>query len=246
MDVRPHPHIGLSTVTYLFEGEVMHRDSLGTILPIRPGELNWMTAGRGITHSERTAPELRRLGSKLFGIQSWVALTAQDEETAPHFVHYDAADLPVLSGEGNNVRVIAGTVLGATSPVKVSSPMVYADVSLETGSTIPLDPEYEERALYTVSGTIEINHDAFQSGQLLILRPGDRITVRAATPSRFMILGGEPLDGPRHIWWNFVSSRRERIEQAKNDWQQARFDKVPGDPEFIPLPDHVPPHASHS
>jgi redox-sensitive bicupin YhaK (pirin superfamily) len=243
MDVRPHPHIGLSTVTYLFEGEVMHRDSLGTILPIRPGELNWMTAGRGITHSERTAPELRRLGTKLFGIQSWVALTAKDEETAPNFVHYDTPDLPVLSGEGKNVRVIAGTVLGATSPVKVSSPMFYADVSLATGSSIPLDPEYEERALYTVSGTIEINHDAFQSGQLLILRPGDRITIRAANPCRFMILGGEPLDGPRHIWWNFVSSRKERIEQAKNDWQQARFDSVPGDPEFIPLPAKTPSHS---
>jgi redox-sensitive bicupin YhaK (pirin superfamily) len=246
MDVRPHPHIGLSTVTYLFEGEVMHRDSLGTALPIRPGELNWMTAGRGITHSERTAPELRRLGSKLFGIQSWVALTAKDEETPANFVHYGAADLPVLSGEGKKVRVIAGTVFGAASPVALSSPMFYADVALDSGSSIPLDPDYEERALYTVSGAVNINDDVFQSGQLLILRPGDRITVHAAGPCRFMILGGEPMDGPRHIWWNFVSSRRERIEQAKNDWQQARFETVPGDPEFIPLPASPPVQASHS
>jgi redox-sensitive bicupin YhaK (pirin superfamily) len=241
MDVRPHPHIGLSTVTYLFDGEIMHRDSLGTELPIRPGELNWMTAGRGIVHSERTAQELRAVGSKLFGIQSWVALSAKDEETSPDFVHYNAGELPVLTDEGKTVRVIAGSILGTSSPVKTSSPMFYADVALQAGAAVPLDPAYEERAIYTVSGAIEIAGDVFEPAQLLVFRPGDRITIRARTDARFMMLGGEPMDGPRHIWWNFVSSRLDRIEQAKADWKAARFDSVPGDSEFIPLPEPDPP-----
>ena len=215
----------------------MHRDSLGTALPIRPGELNWMTAGRGITHSERTGAEFRATGSKLFGLQSWVALSARDEETDPGFVHYDANGMPVLTGEGKEVRVIAGTVLGTTSPVATSSPMVYADCRLDANSSLPLDPEYDERAVYTVSGVIEIAGDRFGPGQLLVFKPGDRITIRAVQEARFMILGGEPMDGPRHIWWNFVSSRRERIEQAKADWRAGRFDTVPGESEFIPLPE---------
>src|SRR5919205_1111233 len=173
MDVRPHPHIGLSTVTYLFEGEIMHRDSLGTSLPIRPGELNWMTAGRGIVHSERTPQALRAAGSKLFGIQTWVALSAKDEEAAPDFVHYDAGELPVLSDEGKTVRVITGSILGAASPVRTSSPMFYADVVLRAGHSVPLDPAYEERAIYTVSGEIEIAGDVFGPAQLLVFRPGD-------------------------------------------------------------------------
>jgi redox-sensitive bicupin YhaK (pirin superfamily) len=242
MDVRPHPHIGLSTVTYLFDGEVMHRDSLGTALPIRPGELNWMTAGRGIVHSERTSPELRAMGSRLFGIQSWVALSAKDEETTPGFVHYDAGEMPVLTGDGKIVRIVAGSILGATSPVRTSSPMFYADVVMESGSSVPLDPDYDERAIYTVSGEIEIAGDVFGSGQLLVFQPGDRITVRARSDARFMMLGGEPIDGPRFIWWNFVSSRQDRIEQAKADWKAARFGTVPGDEsEFIPLPEPPPP-----
>jgi hypothetical protein len=245
MDVRPHPHIGLSTVTYLFNGEIMHRDSLGTVLPIRPGELNWMTAGCGITHSERTPPELRTGGSHLFGIQSWVALSRNDEETAPDFAHYDAKDLPILNGESKTVRVIAGSILGEASPVKTSSPMFYADVSLAAGASIPLDPEYEERAIYTVDGEIEIAGDTFRSGALLVFRPGDRITIRAKMNARFMMLGGEPMDGPRYIWWNFVSSRKERIDQAKTDWKQARFDRVPGDSEFIPLPEPEPKIANY-
>jgi redox-sensitive bicupin YhaK (pirin superfamily) len=240
IDVRPHPHIGLSTVTYLFDGEIMHRDSLGTVLAIRPGELNWMTAGRGIAHSERTPPELRTGGSRLFGIQSWVALSRQDEETQPDFLHYGAEELPVLSGEGKTVRIIAGSLLGKASPVKTSSPMFYADVALAAGASMPLDPDYDERAIYTVDGEIEIAGDAFQGGALLVFRPGDRITITAKSDSRFMLLGGEPMDGPRFIWWNFVSSRKERIEQAKEDWKQARFDSVPGDPEFIPLPEPAP------
>jgi redox-sensitive bicupin YhaK (pirin superfamily) len=240
IDVRPHPHIGLSTVTYLFRGEIMHRDSLGTTLPIRPGELNWMTAGRGITHSERTPPELRTAGSRLFGIQSWVALSAKDEEMTPDFVHYDAEQMPVLADEGKTVRVIAGSILGATSPVKTSSPMFYADVALQKGASVPLDPSYDERAIYTVSGEIEISGDVFQPAQLLVFRPGDRITIRARSDARLMMLGGEPMDGRRFIWWNFVSSRKDRIEQAKADWKAARFDSVPGDSEFIPLPEPAP------
>ncbi|KQP56326.1 pirin family protein [Methylobacterium sp. Leaf108] len=241
MDVRPHPHIGLSTVTYLFDGEIMHRDSLGTELPIRPGELNWMTAGRGITHSERTGSDLRQSGSKLFGIQSWVALSGKDEENAPAFEHYEAEALPVLTGEVKNVRLIAGEAFGIKSPVRTSSPMVYADVALEAGAVLPIDPTYDERAIYTISGAIEIAGDGFGPGQLLVFRPGDRISVRATEAARFMVLGGEPMDGPRHLWWNFVSSRLERIEQAKEDWRQARFDTVPGESEFIPLPENPPP-----
>ena len=240
MDVRPHPHIGLSTVTYLFDGEIMHRDSLGTEIPIRPGELNWMTAGRGIVHSERTPQQLRTARSKMFGIQSWVALSAKDEETPPNFVHYDAGQMPVLSDQGKTVRIIAGSLLGATSPVKTSSPMFYADVTLRAGASVPLDPDYDERAIYGVSGEIEIAGDVFGPAQLLVFRPGDRITIRARSDARFMILGGEPLDGPRVIWWNFVSSRKDRIEQAKADWKAARFDSVPGDSEFIPLPEPAP------
>ena len=239
IDVRPHPHIGLSTVTYLFDGEIVHRDSLGTVLPIRPGELNWMTAGRGITHSERTAPEQRGGGARLFGIQSWVALSAKDEETAPAFVHYGAAETPLVTGEGKSVRVIAGALLGAASPVATSSPLFYADAALEAGAALPLDPDYSERAIYTLAGELDIAGDVFGPAQLLVFRAGDRITIRARTDARFMILGGEPMEGPRYIWWNFVSSRRDRIEQAKNDWKTAKFDTVPGDPEFIPLPEPV-------
>lgn len=236
MDVRPHPHIGLSTLTYLFEGEVMHRDSLGNEIAIRPGELNWMTAGRGIVHSERTPQALRSTGSKLYGIQSWVALAADDEERAPEFIHHDAGSMPVLSGDGKEVRVIAGSLLGVTSPVQTSSPMVYADVSLQAGAAFPLDPGFDERALYTVAGEIEVGGDVFAAAQLLVFRAGDRITIRARRDARFMVLGGDPMDGPRFIWWNFVSSSRERIEQAKEDWKEGRFDPVPNESEFIPLP----------
>lgn len=237
MDVRPHPHIGLSTVTYLFDGEVMHRDSLGTALAIKPGALNWMTAGRGITHSERTRPELRGGGAMLSGIQAWVALSSQDEEREPDFTHYEAEALPSLGGEGKQVRVIAGSLLGATSPVRVSSPMFYADARLDPGAAFPLDAVHDERAIYTVDGEVEIAGDVFGPGRLLVFRPGDAITIRARSRARFMALGGEPMDGPRHLWWNFVSSRLDRIEQAKADWRAGRFDTVPGDHEFIPLPE---------
>ena len=246
LDVRPHPHIGLSTLTYLFDGEIMHRDSLGTVMPIRPGELNWMTAGRGIAHSERTPARLRQVpGTKLFGIQSWIALSREDEEIAPDFSHYDAGQIPLLEGDGKTVRVIAGSILGKTSPVKTSSAMFYADVALSAGAAIPLDPGHEERAIYIVSGELDIAGDVFGSAQLLVFRPKDRITIKAHTNGRFLMLGGAPMDGPRFIWWNFVSSRKERIEQAKADWRQARFDSVPGDAEFIPLPEPEPRVANY-
>jgi len=239
IDVRPHPHIGLATVTYLFEGEVHHRDSLGSDMIIRPGELNWMTAGSGIVHSEREDPEWKTKQRKLFGIQSWVALPKHAEETAPAFEHVGRADLPVLEDRGARVRVIAGEMYGARAPVATASETIYADVSLEAGRSLPVDALHEERALYTVGGTVEIAGETFEAGQLLVFKPGDRITVTAAgsDPARFLILGGEPMDGPRYIWWNFVSSSKERIEQAKDDWKRMRFDTVPGDAEdFIPLP----------
>lgn len=246
MDVRPHPHIGLATVTYLFDGEVMHRDSLGTSVPIRPGAMNLMSAGRGIVHSERTGQEARAKGEgKLYGIQAWVALPRSHEEGEPAFTHYGADSLPVLGDRGTRLRLIAGEALGARSPVQTPMSMIYADVELEPGASVPFDPTYEERGLYTVQGVVEIAGDRFGPGQLLIFRPGDRITVRAVEAARFMWLGGDPMDGPRHIWWNFVSSRPERIEQAKADWKAARFDSVPGETEFIPLPEPAPKVVSY-
>ncbi len=238
IDIRPHPHIGLATVTYLFEGRVMHRDSLGSAQAIAPGDVNWMTAGKGIVHSERTLPKWKtEPGRRMAGIQSWVALPKAAEEVPPAFFHHDGAALPLVEAEGKRVRVIAGSLFGQTSPVQTFSAMFYADVELAAGAKVPLPAEHEERAIYIAAGTIAIAGDAFESGRLLVFRPGDEITVTAMAPSRLLFLGGEPMDGPRHIWWNFVSSSRERIEQAKEDWAMRRFDLVPGDEhEFIPLP----------
>ncbi len=238
IDVRPHPHIGLAAVTYLFEGEIVHRDSLGSAQIVAPGDVNWMTAGKGIVHSERTAPEWKALpGRRMSGIQSWVALPKAAEEAAPEFFHHGAVSLPLIEAEGKRVRVIAGSLFGQTSPVRTFSEMFYADVALDAGAKVPLSAEYQERAIYIASGTVEIAGDRFESGRLLVFRPGDEITVAGIEPGRLLFLGGEPMDGPRHIWWNFVSSSRERIEQAKEDWAQKRFDIVPGDEtDFIPLP----------
>jgi redox-sensitive bicupin YhaK (pirin superfamily) len=237
IDVRPHPHIGLATVTYLFDGEIMHRDSLGTAAAIRPGEVNWMTAGRGIVHSERTAPEHRREGEPIHGLQCWVALPSAEEERAPGFAHHDSAALPQLRENGTTVRVVAGHIFGARSPVKTLMETLFADVTLTAGTKIPFDAAVEERAVYLVSGEVEIAGERFGAGRLLIFRPGDAITIAALSEAHLVLLGGAAMDGPRHIWWNFVSSRRERIEQAKADWKLARFDTVPGDEtEFIPLP----------
>lgn len=249
IDVRPHPHIGLATVTYLFDGEIVHRDSLGTAMPIRPGAVNWMTAGRGIVHSERTAAERRGGGEKLHGLQLWVALAAAQEETAPAFAHTAAADIPELSDKGMALRVVAGRLHGLQSPVATTWETVFAEVHLQAGTVLPLDPDYEERAIFVVAGEIEIGErhgpqhgppHGPQHGpeRLLVLRPGDRVAVRAVSDAHIVIVGGAAMDGPRHIWWNFVSSRKDRIEAAKADWKAGRFGLVPGDStEFIPLPE---------
>jgi redox-sensitive bicupin YhaK (pirin superfamily) len=239
IDVRPHPHIGLATVTYLFDGEIVHRDSLGSDMPIRPGAVNWMIAGRGIAHSERTAPERRTGGEPLHGLQLWVALPMTDEETAPAFAHTAAADIPELKENGMTLRVVAGTMHGLRSPVKTSWQTVFAEARLQAGSALPLEAEHEERAVYVLAGDIDIGGDQFGPEKLLLLRPGDRVAVRAASDAHFVIVGGAAMDGPRHIWWNFVSSRKERIEAAKADWKAGRFGLVPGDTvEFIPLPEN--------
>jgi redox-sensitive bicupin YhaK (pirin superfamily) len=237
IDVRPHPHIGLATLTYLFDGEIMHRDSLGTAVAIRPGEINWMTAGRGIVHSERTGPERRATGDKLHGLQCWVALPAALEETAPAFAHHGVDALPVVRDRGKTVQVVVGSLYGARSPVATASETVFADVALEAGSVLPLDAAYEERAVYVLDGEIAIAGEGFGADRLLVFRPGDRIVIEAVTDAHLVILGGAAMDGPRHVWWNFVSSRLERIEQAKAEWTAGHFEKVPGDElEFIPLP----------
>lgn len=244
LDVAPHPHIGLATVTYLFNGELLHRDSLGTVQPIQPGDINWMSAGRGIAHSERT-PEISRLSSsELFGIQSWVAFPTRYEETEPAFVHYGAAELPFIEGEGKRARLICGSLYGACSPVQTFSDMFYADITLEENAWLHVPAEHVERAAYVVEGSIGVIPDGgtFDAGVLLVFKPGEEITLRAeaSRSARLMLLGGEPLDGKRYIWWNFVSSSRERIEQAKEDWREGRFARVPEETEFIPLPETRP------
>ena len=244
LDVAPHPHIGLATVTYIFEGELLHRDSLGTVQLITPGEVNWMIAGSGIAHSERTPRELRRTESNLFGIQSWVALPLRDEETAPTFAHHGSEELPVVEGEGKRVRLIAGSIYGARSPVQTLSEMFYADVTLTAGTRLSIPVEHEERAAYVVEGSIEVLNGGgtFEAGQLLVFKPRAEITLAATKSSdaRLMLLGGEPMDGRRHIWWNFVSSSGDRIEQAKDDWKMGRFAPVPEETEYIPLPETGP------
>jgi redox-sensitive bicupin YhaK (pirin superfamily) len=237
VDVRPHPHIGLATVTYLFEGSMFHRDSEGNAQEIAPGAMNLMTAGRGIAHSERTPTAQRASGQGLYGIQSWIALPRQDEETAPSFQHFDAAALPTLADHGLQARVIAGSAFGKTAPIAGLSPWFFAEVTIAAGGSAPLDPDYEERAVYVVNGEIEVAGDAFEGPRLLIFRPGDRITIRAKSDCRLMFLGGAALEGPRYIWWNFVSSSLERIESAKEDWKQGRFAAIPDESEFIPLPE---------
>ena len=231
LDVAPHPHIGLATVTYLFTGELLHRDSLGSVQPIRPGELNWMTAGRGIAHSERTPQEMRTTGSELFGIQSWVALPTQCEENEPAFAHHGSNELPIIEDHGKRVRLICGSLYGARSPVRLLSDMFYAEVILEGESRIDVPEEHEERAAYVVEGSIEISPggQTFHAGQLIVFKPGSEIILNtpASGHARVMLLGGEPLEGRRHIWWNFVSSSPERIEQAKDDWKAGRFSPVP-------------------
>ena len=243
VDVRPHPHIGLSTVTYLFAGEIMHRDSLGSEQAIRPGEVNWMTAGRGITHSERFE-KARAQGDTVHGIQSWVALPTAEEESAPGFFHHGPEDLPSLRENGLFARLIAGEAFGAKAKVRTHSPMFYVHWSLAAGAQAQLPAEYPERAAYIVAGTVEVEGLTFSTGQMPVFVPGEAILFTALSPAIVMLLGGEPL-GERFIEWNFVSSSRERIEQAKADWRAGRM-KLPDrdNREFIPLPGDPPPPAN--
>ena len=244
IDVRPHPHIGLATVTYLYRGRMHHRDSLGTDMWIEPGAVNWMVSGHGITHSERTDGEARKAPLSLFGIQTWVALPAGAEDDAAAFEHAGAGELPVLNGEGKEVRLILGTGWGAKAPVKVASEMFYADAVLAPGAAIPMPDDHEDRGVYVVEGQVTVAGDRFEAGRMMVFRPGDRVSLKAGPQgARLMLLGGATLEGPRYIWWNFVASSKERIEAAKEewrrgDWQHGRFQLPPGDDaEFIPLPD---------
>jgi redox-sensitive bicupin YhaK (pirin superfamily) len=238
MDVRPHPHIGLATVTYLFDGKIRHRDSLGTEMVIEPGDVNLMTAGRGIVHSERTPEELRGSPMSMSGLQTWIALPEDKEETAPSFENTGSASLPTFDDAGVSGRVVIGGFSGMKSPVRTASDTLYADISLAAGARVSIPAEAEERAIYVLDGEAEISGDRFPSDRLLVFRPGDEIVVSSERGAHFMLFGGASLGSPRHIWWNFVSSSKERIEQAKNEWKTGRFDIVPGDEEeFIPLPE---------
>jgi hypothetical protein len=244
IDVRPHPHIGLATVTYLFDGSQMHRDSIGSVKEIVPGEVNWMTAGRGIVHSERTGPETRAAGHRLHGIQSWVGLPVKDEEAAPDFQHIARDDLPSREKDGVSLRLITGSAYGLTSPVKGFSPIFYVDAKLQPGASLPLTDEHDERAAFVVDGEVEIGGTICREAQMIVFDKGERATVTAKSKARVMLLGGAALDGDRHVWWNFVSSSRERMDRAKEDWKAMRFGTIPGDDkEFIPLPPDKPPPA---
>lgn len=237
LDVLPHPHIGLATVTYLSDGELLHRDSLGSRQPIRPGEVNWMTAGRGIVHSERTPPELRERGSRLHGLQLWVALPLAHEEDEPSFDHHPGPSLPETVREGVRIHVLAGSAYGLVSPVRALSPLFYVDAAMPASTRVRLPEEHEERALYVLRGAVACGGERVEPGRMLVFEPGARVTVAAQEAARLVLLGGAPLDGKRHIDWNFVSSSRERIERARRDWQERRFPSVPGDEvEFVPLP----------
>jgi redox-sensitive bicupin YhaK (pirin superfamily) len=236
LDVRPHPHIGLATLTYLTQGSIFHRDSLGTRQEILPGAVNLMIAGRGIAHSERTPPEVRTAPHVMEGLQNWLALPRAQEETDPGFIHVAMGDLPAVADRGVRLRLVAGEMAGLRSPVPSFSPTFYADAALDEGAALPLPPDYAERAAYVLSGGVSVGGQEFGALRLLLFRPGDAITIRATVPTRLVLLGGEPLEGPRHIWWNFVSSRQDRIEAAKADWLAGRFAPVPDETEFIPLP----------
>jgi len=239
LDVRPHPHIGLATVTYLFEGEILHRDSLGTVQPIRPGEVNWMTAGRGIVHSERTPAELRGIESRLSGIQTWIALPVSNEEDEPAFSHHES--LPTLTEDGVHIRLVLGDAFGLSSPVPTISPMFYADVQLSAGRGVTLPSAPDERAMYVVEGTVEREGGGrFEAGEFVVFERAVEARLRGAPGARVMVLGGPQLEQPRFVWWNFVSSSKGRVERAAAEWREGRFAPVPGEHEFIPLPEQGP------
>ncbi|MFY2764434.1 pirin family protein [Arenimonas sp. MALMAid1274] len=237
LEVRPHPHIGLATVTYLWEGAIMHRDSLGSQQEINPGDVNWMTAGRGIVHSERTPERLLGQAHAMHGLQTWVALPQAHEEVEPSFAHHPRASLPVVELPGATLRVVAGHAFGVRSPVAVLADTLYVSIDLQAGCALPIPAEHVERALYPVEGELDLDGEPLAAGHLAVLEPGTEPLLRARTDARVMLLGGAPVDGHRHLWWNFVSSRRERIEQAKDDWREGRMGQVPGETEFIPLPE---------
>jgi redox-sensitive bicupin YhaK (pirin superfamily) len=237
LEVRPHPHIGLATVTYLFAGKIMHRDSLGTVQPIQPGEVNWMTAGRGIVHSERTSDAGNPPGAELFGIQTWVALPKIHEEIEPAFAHHAPTELPEVEGNGFWSRIILGTCFGRSSPVVTYADPVYVDCLLSAGARVSLPAEIEERAISIVSGELQVGEQRFAPGTLVVFTPRAEGVLTTDVATHFILIGGPKLDGPRIVWWNFVSSSQERIEAAKADWRAGRFAPVPGDAEFIPLPE---------
>jgi len=237
LDVRPHPHIALATVTYLYAGALMHRDSLGFVQEIRPGDVNWMTAGRGIVHSERSPPAERTRGPHLHGIQSWVALPDGHEDDEPSFHHHAAATLPILEANGTQLRIIAGEAFGRRSPVAALWPTLYVDAAMPAGSAIDIPPDHEDRAIYVADGEVVVLGERYVTGQLVVLETGVDAPVRALRTARLMLLGGERFTTPRLIWWNFVASTRERIERASQDWAARRFPPVPGETEFIPLPE---------
>lgn len=237
IDVRPHPHIHIATVTYLFEGEILHRDSLGSEQVIQPGAVNWMTAGRGIAHSERTPPATRASAHRLHGIQLWVALPRSDEDSEPDFRHHPASTMPEHRGDEVDIRVLAGAAFGLRAPVDARSPLFYAEVVMRPASRLSLPTEYAERAAYVVGGAIRCGDETVGAGRMAVFSAA-ATTLHSDEGAHIMLLGGDPLDGERHLWWNFVSSSAERIEQAKRDWREGRFPRVPGDEEeFIPLPE---------
>jgi redox-sensitive bicupin YhaK (pirin superfamily) len=241
VDVRPHPHIGLATVTYLYRGEFQHRDSLGSNQLILPGEVNWMVAGRGVTHSERTSAATRKSPHDLFGVQTWVALPERAEETAPSFEYHGREALPVMEGDGARLRLILGSAYGERAPARVFTETFYVDAALEPGARLPLPDDHEDRGLYVIEGEIAVAGQVFEAGRMLVFRPGDRIAVGAGvTGARLLLLGGATLEGPRYIWWNFVASSQEKIEAAKEAWRKEnreRFALPPDDrDEFIPAP----------
>lgn len=237
VDVRPHPHIGLATITYLFEGEIIHRDSLGVVQPIRPGAVNWMVAGSGIVHSERTDPAVRDSEARMHGIQTWIALPQADEEADPSFDHHTADEIPEWHADGVEYRLVAGTASGRMAPARVFSPMFYIAVEAPDGGPVNLTDEHAERALYVVDGSVTVDGDLHEAGSMVVFTEDSAPVIVAGAGSRLMLIGGAPLDGTRTIWWNFVSSSKERIEQAKSDWKDGNFTAVPGEVEFIPLPE---------
>jgi len=238
IDVRPHPHIGLATLTYLYEGEILHRDSVGSEQCIRPGEVNWMSAGHGVVHSERTPPQARAAKRPLHGLQLWVALPIAHEESEPHFFHHGESELPLIQRPGLHARVVAGTFEGRSSPLRTFAAVTFVDLQLEPGAALTLAPTSQELGLYIVSGEIAVSGQSVGAGTLAVLDSSIPATVAAAAPARVALLGGDPLEAPRHLWWNFVSSRLDRIERAKEDWRERRFPAIENDDvEFIPLPD---------